>query len=643
MSGGQRRLAAIVFTDMVGYSAIAQRDEPLALKLLDTQNELVRSVLKNHQGREVKTIGDAFLLEFESALDAVLCSLEIQNAVSERNQRSPDTERILLRIGIHAGDVIHRDGDVFGDAVNIASRVVSYSEAGSICVSEQVYYQIRNKVQYAMTRIPEQSLKNVEEKIDLYQIGLQSKEPSGTTVAGDRRRRIAVLPFANISPDPNDGYFADGLTDELISTLSGVHGLRVIARTSVARYKETDRSVPQIGNELQAAFLLEGSVRKAGNKVRVNAQLVDVESQEDIWSNHYDRELDDVFSIQNDIARRVSDSLQVTIHEREQARVGRKETQNSAAYIAYLKGRTFLHEGTEKAVMAAKRQFEAAIQEDPRYAKAHSGLADCYMLLSDYLFAPVPNALADARASIERALSLDPDLPEALASQANLCVYDYKFAEAEMGFRRAIALNPSYASAHHWYSICLAQFGRYDDAWREVTIAQELDPLSSAIAISVFYRAIMSGRLDEAQRRIRKLEEIDPASPLVLEARMAYSFARKEWGDALVNLRKMIEADPSDPFLEMDLGYIYGVTGKKQEALELTEKLKKVDEGLRIKGQALAFVYAGLGDLDESFRWLDFAIEKREIFVGWFRGYPLLENVKRDPRFADVLRRTHLN
>jgi len=637
----ERRLAAIMFTDLVGYTAMAQRNESLALELLERHNTLLRSVVKQRRGREVKTVGDAFLLEFGSALEAVLCAIEIQSVLNEQNKLVGGAERILVRIGIHVGDVVHRGGDVFGDAVNIASRIVSFAEQGGICISGQVYAQVVNKLEYPLLKMSAQSLKNVEQPIDLYRVVLEPgvDAPHKSSKAWSR---VAVLPFANISPDPRDGYFADGLTEEMISALSEVKGLRVIARTSVNHYKETSKTVAQIGNELGVSFVLEGSVRKAGNKVRVGAQLIDVESQEHIWSNQYDRNLNDIFSIQSDIAKKVADSLEVTLLKGERARIERKDTESTVAYVAYLKGRTLLHDRSEKAIKGAKEQFELAVREDAGYAKAYSGLADTYMILGDYLFSPFPSSLEEAKKQIRKALELDPNLAEARVSLANYLMYNYDFVGSENEFRRAIELNPSYASAHHWFAGTLDQLGKTDEAFAEMMLAEELDPLSSAISLSAVYRFILTRTFDEALKRIRKLSEIDPEGPLVAEAWMAYHFVRKEWNDALRYLKRMIEADPDDPYLDMDLAYIYAVTGKRNEALLLVEKLKAVPESARIKGNFLAFVYAGLGDLDECFRWLDYAYDRREIFIGWFRRYPLLENVRSDKRFGELLKRARL-
>ena len=274
----KRRLAAIIFTDIVGYSALSQRDEALALRLLDRHNSLVRSALKRHGGREVKSMGDGFLLEFPSALVAVRFAVEVQDEFRKYNLSAAVGEDLMIRIGVHVGDVESHEGDLFGDTVNIASRIVGLAESGGICVSNQVYDQVRNKIQSTLVRMSRQRLKNIEQEIDLFRVVLPW-ELSVTPVSSSINR-IAVLPFSNISPDPSDSYFADGLTEELISVLSEIRGLRVIARTSVDQYRNSDKSVKQIGNELNVAHLLGGSVRKVGSRIRITAHLMDVESQE---------------------------------------------------------------------------------------------------------------------------------------------------------------------------------------------------------------------------------------------------------------------------------------------------------------------------------------------------------------------------
>jgi tetratricopeptide (TPR) repeat protein len=334
----------------------------------------------------------------------------------------------------------------------------------------------------------------------------------------------------------------------------------------------------------------------------------------------------------------VTESLKVRLVGAERDRMHSKETESVAAYVAYLKGRSLLREGTERSVHLARQQFELAMKADENYAKAYAGMADTMVLLGDYLFSPVPKAIEEANEYVRKALSLDPNLAEARVSLGSVLLFDYEFEAAEKELREAVETNPSYPSGHHWYSICLQCLGRREQAVQQALIAEELDPLSSSVALTVFYRLTYLGRLEEAQRRISKLKEIDPDSPLVDEALMVYSFARKEWDAAMLPLRRMIERDPADPYLDMDLAYIYAVTGKRDEALKLVEKLRKVPEDQRIRGQLLAFVFMGLGDLDSAFEWVAYAFSKKEAFVSWIRGEPVFEPVRRDPRFPELLK-----
>jgi tetratricopeptide (TPR) repeat protein len=286
----------------------------------------------------------------------------------------------------------------------------------------------------------------------------------------------------------------------------------------------------------------------------------------------------------------------------------------------------------------ARQQFELAIKADESYAKAYAGMADTMVLLGDYLFSPVPKALEEANKYVRKALSLDPNLAEARVSLGSLLLFDYRFDAAEKELRKAIETNPSYPAGHHWYSICLQCFGRREESVQQMLIAEELDPLSSSVALTAFYRLVHLGRFKEAKKRISKLEEIDRESPLVDEALMVYNFAKKDWDAAMLPLRRMIERDPADPYLDMDLAYIYAVTGKRDEALKLVEKLKEIPEDQRIRGQLLALVFIGLGDLDSALDWVAYAFSKKEFFVSWIRGEPFFEPVRKDRRFRELLR-----
>lgn len=582
------------------------------------------------------------MVEFASALEATLCAVDIQSTIHSRNLERG--EKLQVRVGVHVGDVMHEGGDILGDAVNVASRIEPLAEPGGICVSEQVQGHVKNKIPYPLIRLEVEELKNVKEPLAIYKVVLpwEAKRIEVGAPPQLDRRRVAVLPFVNISPDPTDSYFADGLTEELISALSEVRGLRVIARTSVDHYKGAAKSASQIGAELRVSHLLEGSVRKAENRIRIATHLIDTESQEEVWSARYEKDLVNVFSIQSDIAANVAEALKVRLLATEKDRIESKETESVAAYIAYLKGRSLLREGVEKSAHLAREQFELAIREDGNYAKAYAGMADTMILLGDYLFSPIPVALEEANRYVRKALALDPNLAEARVSLANLLMYDYKFEEAETNFRMGIEANPSYATGHHWYSICLQCFGRIEEGLHHALLAEELDPLSASITLTVVYRLLNLGRFEEAMKRIRKLEETERGSPLVDEAFMVYNFIKGDWDATLAILKRMIERDPTDPYLDMDLAYICAVTGRRDEALKLVEKLKKVPEDLRIRGQLLAFAYIGLGDFATAFGWLNYAFSKKEFFFSWIRGHPAFEPIRRDSRYRDLLKAANL-
>ena len=648
MSEEQRKLAAIVFTDIVGFTALSQRNEERALHLLEKHNTMIRSSLASYHGKEIKTIGDGFLLEFESALDATRCAIEIQERLHEYNLAAQNEDRISIRIGIHEGDVIHRGADVLGDAVNISSRIQSFAEPNGICITEPVFLQVRNKIPNALPRLSEQKLKNVELPMNLYQVVLGWEETSKQEQIQGLKNRIAVLPFENISADPNDSYFADGLTEELITVLSQIKGLRVIAKTSVSRFRGADKGVVQIGNELRVGSILEGSVRKSANKIRVTIQLIDVASEEHVWVSQYDRDLDDIFLIQSDIAKKVSEGLRVNLAPSEQRRIEREETENPVAHVAYLKGRTLLRDRTEQGMRGAEKQFELAIRRDPDYARAYAGLADVWSLLGDYRFAPLSECREKTKDFLKRALDLDPDLPEARASLAVSYADDYRYAEAAEEFKQAIMLNPSYAIAHSWYADCLRDQGRFDDALVEALRAEELDPLSPVISYVVSDMYLSQGNDEEVLKRVQKIQEIDPESPFAIQALADYYLVKGDYPQALTCYQKLKQLSGNrGENIDSYLGYVYAVTKRREEATEvLNTLLTNYPDDISIAPIDIAWIYLGLGDLDGCFEWLKKAFEDHvfQNVFGFIRYFPLptLRKVRMDPRFNELLKRANL-
>ena len=376
-------MAAIMFTDMIGYTALGQRDESLSLALVDEQRKLIRPVLNKHDGREVKTIGDAFLVEFPNAIDAVRCAYDIQRVIREFNLSLDPAKRIHLRIGIHLGEVVESQGDISGDAVNVASRIGPFADDGGVCLTRQIYDHVQRKVDFPLSSLGSRSLKNVAEPTEIFKMIMPWEKAAGVPTSKLVAKRIAVLPFTNMSPDPNDEYFADGMTEEVISTLSGVSGLSVISRTSVIAYKGSTKKVKEIGQELETGSILEGSLRKAGNRIRVTTQLIDVSTDNHVWSQSYDRNLDDVFAVQTDIAKQVADALRVKILAPEIDRIDKKPTENTDAYALYLRGRYHWNKRHPHDVKKAVKYFEQAVEEDPRFALGYAGLADGYEVLSN--------------------------------------------------------------------------------------------------------------------------------------------------------------------------------------------------------------------------------------------------------------------
>lgn len=634
-----------MFTDIVGYTALTQRDESNAMAILQKHNALLRPVFLKHHGREVKTIGDAFLLEFGSALEAVVCAVEVQEVLSDYSKASTTAEgKIKLRIGIHLGDVIYRENDVFGDAVNIASRIQPLAEPGGICVSEQVYDQVRNKITYELVKIEQVRLKNVSYPVDVYHLVLPW-EPRPTVLpqtggpeAIPLKRRLAILPLANLTQDSQDEYFADGMTEELITVLSNVRDLRVIARTSVMRYKGTTKGVSEIARELNVGSIVEGSIRKIGDKIRVTIQMIDGGTEENILATNYDRELQDIFTVQSDIARQVSRALKAKLRTIEKERIEQRQTQSVDAYSIYLRGRVALHKRTKEAMEEAARYFEQATTIDSRYARAYAGLADASLLMGSYGYRDAKESYAKAKDYVSRALELDDNNAEAHVSLGFLLeTYYYDFLAARKEFEYAISLNPSYAQARHWHAINLAIFGQLEEAVTELEKGQEADPLSAQIATVLGGFYVYLDRKEEALFQWNKALRSNPENVPIYLNRGIYFAKAGLREEALADMNKALELASGAAAVKCIAGYISAVVGNYDEAQRILDEVLALSKKEYVSPFYLAILYAALGEKEKCFASIDRAVDDRSAEIESLIHDPMFDSIRSDPRFEQVL------
>jgi adenylate cyclase len=640
-----RRLAAIMFTDMVGSTAAAQVNEAEALRLRDEQETIVRPLFAAHQGREIKSMGDGSLVVFDSALRAVECAVDIQEHLQTRNSES-GPPLIRLRIGIHLGDVEERAGDIFGDSVNVAARIEPLAEAGGICISEPVFGQVRNKILSPLERLGPRALKGVQFPMDVYRVRWAgATERPDSPGPGPRpwdKSRIAVLPFVSLSPDPNDRYFADGLTEEMIATISKLPELEVISRTSVMQYRDQTKNAGEIGRELRAGLLLEGSVRKAGNRIRVTAQLIDAPSDRHLWSQAYDEDLRDIFGIQTAIAYRVAEALRINFGDPRTSERAAPPTSNVEAYLLYLKGRASQDLSTLQGLEKAIELYQQALDLDPAYATAIAAIAYAYTQLGFYELMPSQPAFERAREFAERALRIDPnsvDAHLALGSALRNIGWDYDGAEAQ--FRKAIELNPNRAEAHERLAMLLALSGRPEEASAEVRRALELDPMSAQSASSAGAVYLYSSREREAVDSLRVALELNPNDTSVLH-NLGLALVRAgqvDEGIAAMQRAAQRSGRPA-PIQLMELVYGYTRAGRIDEAEDVLVRLKSGSRENPGWSAGVAGALASLGRIDEALQWLEMAYEGHAGFLKAHLGVDFVfDPLRRDPRFEALLHR----
>ncbi len=525
----QRKLAAIMFTDLVGYSALAQRNEALALELLEEHRQLLRLAFSKFQGHEIKTMGDAFLVEFASPVEAIRCAVEIQKTLAERNQGVEPERQICLRIGVHLGDVVHREKDVMGDGVNIAARIEPLAEPGGICLTQQVYDHVHNKLDTPILKLGKRELKNIQVPVNLYRVELScqgkrqpladqlkiklrqkavlrwaaalfilgfasalyfwSKNPgrldassqnvSPKSLATFDRHRLALLPLRPINTDEKSKVFAEGMTEELNTKLWKIGGLTVIAQRSANQFG--DKDIATIGRVLSVGTLLEGTVRREENRLRIDLKLIDVATEKQFWVTNYDREYREVLILQTDLAQSVADALSIQLAASEQRALEQKPTDNLEAYGFYLDGRVYLNRGSSNDTDHAIELLQKATKLDTNFALAFTALARAYTWKEKF-YEPDKGWDRKALAAVDTALFLKADLPEAYAARGDIFYtpgrkWDATNAVKEL--RHALQLNRNLPTAHEGLAFVYSHIGLLSNAVIEADKVLAVDPLNN--------------------------------------------------------------------------------------------------------------------------------------------------------------------
>ena len=454
---------------------------------------------------------------------------------------------------------------------------------------------------------------------------------------------IAVLPLKNLSGNPADEFFADGMTDELITNLAKISALRVTSYTSVAKYKTTSKPLPQVAQELQVDAIVEGSVLRSGDQIRITTQLIYAPRDQHLWAEEYQRYVRDVIDLQREVARDVAEQVRVTLSPNERNRLSAAGAVDPAAYEAYLRGRSFWNQRSQASLLKAIDQFNTALETEPGYAPAYSGLADCYTTLGYLSYLDPLETFPRARDAATKALELDPSLAEAHTSLAYYNFYHaWNWPEAEKEFKKAIELNPNYATAHDWYSYYLMAMGRFEEAWKEVNRAHELDPLSVAISTDIGFNHYYRHSYDAAISQLRGTLAISPKFPLAhLWLGRAYQ-QKKMYPEAIDEFNKTDDALPGWVVTIAGMGHAYGEWGHQAEAKQVLVRLNQMAREKYVTPYGVALVYAGLGDKDQAFASLNKAVAGRSHWLVWLNRDPRWDRIRSDPRFEEIRKRVGL-
>lgn len=605
--------------DIVGYSRLMEANEERTLaSLRQLRREFFDPTVARHRGRIFKTIGDGFLVEFGSVIDATRCAVDVQTGMPERNEHVPEDRHIKLRVGLHVGDMIIEGEDVYGDGVNLASRLEGLAAPGGIACSAAVRDHVGHKLDVDFIDQGEKAVKNIAQPLHVFFVGFGKNgpglaEPHATPSPLDMRAAkpsVAILPFANMSSDAEQEFFSDGITEDLITDLSKVSGLQVLSRNTVFTLKGKAQNLQQTARQLGVEFLVEGSVRKAGNKVRITAQLIEGATDRHIWAERFDRDLTDIFAVQDEITRTIVDQLRVRLLPDERAAIEDAPTQNVEAYTNFLRGKQIIRIGTRVSLIKARQLYARALELDPSYAQAYVGLANCASYLRSFHGFDI--TIGEILATVDKALQINPALAEAHAARGIAFSVDDRREETVAAFEKALQLDPNNWEALYYY-------GRYYFG---------IGDLQSAL--KYFMRA-MEVRPEEG-------ESVSFTSQ-VLEALGRSAEAAKYAHIALKRLEQALRQNPENSRLAQLMANNYGYLGERRYAEEWIKRAFEIDPDDNHVRYNAACVYALLGEFDKAFDLLDVwvGVAARDARL-WFLNDPDFTAMKHHPRYQELLK-----
>jgi TolB-like protein/Flp pilus assembly protein TadD len=685
----------VLFIDIVGYSKLLineQGEQIQKLKEIVRGTEQVR--IAEAEGKLLRLpTGDGGALVFRNSPEApVLCAQEIGKLLKSHPQ-------LRVRMGIHSGPVnevadLNEQANIAGAGINIAKRVMDCGDAGHILLSRHVAEDLEHYARWQpfLHELGECEVKHghkisvvnlyhddfgnpqVPEKFRAKEAPIVPAAPAFDTKPAQRSRRfvaavlvlaviaaaagsyifsyrsgskpileksIAVLPFENLSRDPDNAYFAEGVQDEILTRLAKIADLKVISHTSTQRFRSSPGDLPQIAKQLGVANILEGSVQKAADQVRVNVQLINAESDAHLWAESFDRKLTDIFAVESDIAKTVAETLQAKLTGSEKTAIAKRPTANPEAYELYLKGRFFWNKRTGEDLRKSIEYFNQALGKDPGYALAYAGLADSYSLLEAYGAAAPADSFPQAKAAAKKALELDDTLAEAHTSLAYVLEnYDFDFEQSVKEYERAIQLNSNYANAHHWYANGpLSALGQFDRAIAEAKRAVELDPLSLVINADLGRDYFAARRYDEAITQLRKTIEMDPRFYYAHTAMGRVWQLKGQLDEAIVEYRKAAELN-DDPFALALLGQAYARAGQREEAQKILARLSEEANSRYVSAYSFALMFLALGDKERAIDEMERAYRERAgQDVYWVKIDPMLDDLRGNPRFEALVQK----